>query len=187
MRVGMQPPEPEDLLGVDIVEQARHRCWMDAGALERGGVGDLDALDKLRDEQTPCAQLWNHLRYENIRPMRERSSQRSHRLCLASKIELEGKGLVQVIEDRLELDLGDEAGNLAHDVLQDGEIGHHDAGDAGILHLDGDRSSVRKPRTVHLGDGGRSDRAPLDALEHVFWWSVQLALHGAPNRTPRRS
>src|SRR5260370_11209965 len=115
MRVGMQPSEPEDLLGVDIVEQARHRCRVDAGAFERGGVGDLDALDKLRDEQTPCAQLWNHLRYENIRPMRERGSQRGHCLCLAPKIELEKKGPVQEVDDRLELDLGDEAGNLAHD------------------------------------------------------------------------
>ena len=65
MRVGVEEAVAQHLVAENFDELLRDEMLVDAGALERVDVGDLDALDQFHREHAPRGELAIHLGHQH--------------------------------------------------------------------------------------------------------------------------
>ena len=187
MRIRVQDAEMQHLVGVEIIEQPRHIVRGDARLLQGLAVGNLDAVDVLHDEQTLGTEVWHHRWNEYIVPVCECRAQTAHRRSLVLKVKFERQRLLQIIDDRLELDRGCKPRNRLDDLLQHRQVRRHQVLDIRVLHLDRHLSPVVQPPAMHLGNRGGGDRLPLDLGKHVLWTPTELTGDGLLDLRPGAS
>ena len=110
--------------------------------------------------------------------MCKRRAEARHRLGLVCKVEFERQRLLQVINNRLELDRGRQPRNRLDDLLQDCQVRRHQVLDVRVLHLDRHLPPVVQPCAMYLCNRSSRDRLPLDLREHICWTLTQLAGDG---------
>ena len=84
-----------------------------------------------------------------------------------------------LLRDPLDVEAGRHPREQAHDHAEVLEVGADGAGDARVLHLDGDLAAVGERRAVDLADRRRRDRLGVELREDLVEGIVELGLDHA--------
>ncbi len=152
MRVGVQHPGPGR-----GAEGEAHQQLAVVVALGLGAVGDhlrqgAGALHPLGDQDGLGGV--HDVRDEDVRVLGEGVGERLLRHRLEAVVELLGRAVLELLDQRADVDPGEHGGDAPGQPGQLAEVAHQRLAGAGVLHLDGHVAAVLPPGPVHLADGG---------------------------------
>ena len=167
VRIGVEVADFEHLGEVRLREARGELVAVDVGGVERGDLGDLDAVHPFEDEDAAGGVVFEDLGDADARVIGEDGGEALGVLALLHVVELLGDGAAEFAVEAAEVGDavggGDEQGDDAEDEAQGAQVGADDGVDAGALDFEGDGAPIDQPRLVDLAERGGAGGDGIDA------------------------
>ena len=168
MRVGVEHP---GAVGADEEEAGEQLAVVVAlllGALADDVGQGVRRLEPLGDDGLAAHR--DHVGHHVVGVVAERLGEGALRLGLERVVELFGGAGLELGDQRLDVDAGEDRGDAAGQAGDLAQVTHQRLAGAGVLHLDGHVATVAPPPLVHLPDargGGRTAVEPDEVVGPV--------------------
>ena len=126
------------------------------------------------------------MRHQDVGVAVVRRGERLLALRLELVVELLGDPGLELGDQRLDLEAGDQHADQPAHPADLGEVGQQGVTGARVLHLDGDLATVGPGRAVHLADRGGGGRRVVEVLEPVAPVVAELAGQHPVHRAGRQ-
>eukprot|EP00053_Salpingoeca_punica_P019227 m.193022 g.193022 ORF g.193022 m.193022 type:complete len:531 (+) comp17592_c0_seq9:3457-5049(+) len=177
VRVGVEEAGDKDLVGKGLADALDDGGAVNAQPLKLLHLRHLEALHKVHHHHRPRDEMVHRQRHENVNLRRKQVLRHPPQIvCLLHKVKLVHRRLGVLGDDGLEVKVGLEICDPAHDALQVDHVLAHEGVNVLVLHLHHDRPPVLAQRGfVHLGNRRRGHRRWVKGREELGDRNAQLA------------